>query len=81
MIEVKEHMGNFQNPDACAYADITFICPMCKLEQQLAGGTISFCLDCYGDILDVSELMDCIIYRMKFHFGIIGYDGEEEKCQ
>ncbi len=81
MIEVKENIGSFQHPDVCAYDNITFICPMCGGDQQLAGGTVSFCLECYADILDISELVDCAIYRMRFHFGIVGYDGEEEKCQ
>jgi len=54
---------------------------MCGMLQQLSGGTLLWCIDCHSDILDIAELMDDDEYRIKFHLGIIGYDGEEEKCQ
>jgi hypothetical protein len=81
MILVKEHMGNPMYEYTCAYDDITFKCPMCGALQQLSGGTLTWCLDCHVDILDIGELIDDDEYRIKFHLGFIGYDGEEEKCQ
>ena len=78
MIKVQEHMKNHIYAYACAYDDITFECPMCGMVQQLSGGTINWCMDCHADILDITELMDDNEYRIKFHFGYISYDGEED---
>lgn len=77
MIVVNERTGNSMFAHTCAYEDITFECPICGISQSLIGGTINWCPDCHADILDILELIDDDEYRIKFHLGIIGYDGEE----
>lgn len=69
MITVREGADSEIMKLACGYSQKFFECPACGHDGDWVVGALSFCSECFADLIDVERLLEDEGYKIDYHFG------------
>lgn len=74
MLTIREYV-NGTMMHACGYSEKHFLCPHCMEPQMHVTEDLSFCTECYEEILDIELMLEKSEYRIGYHFGYVKNEG------